>query len=336
MKILATGGAGFIGSHTVLRLLEDGHEVVVFDNLTNSDPIVLERVAELTRREASLVVGDVTSSADLAALFQAHDFDSVVHFAGLKSVGESVEQPLKYFQQNVAGTLKLLTAMQSAGVFDLVFSSSATVYGIPDIIPADENAPTGAVNPYGRSKLMIEQILADVVESDPRWSIALLRYFNPVGAHPSGKIGENPSDEPNNLMPYITQVAVRRRPYLKIFGNDYDTADGTGIRDYIHVMDLADGHLAAIEKTQVDRALHIWNLGTGRGTSVMELVAAFQNATGREVPYEVTDRRPGDAAAIWADVSKAKEELGWVAKRSIADACRDAWAWQSANPDGYA
>jgi UDP-glucose 4-epimerase len=335
MRILATGGAGFIGSHTVLRLLEDGHDVVVFDNLTNSDPIVLERLAELTQREAELVVGDITSSADLAALFTAHDFDSVVHFAGLKSVGESVEDPLTYFQQNVAGTLTLLTAMQAAGIFDLVFSSSATVYGIPELVPADETAATQALNPYGRTKLMIEQILQEIARADSRWSVALLRYFNPVGAHPSGRIGENPSDIPNNLMPYITQVAVRRLPFVRVFGDDYDTVDGTGVRDYVHVMDLADGHLAAIERIHKDRRLHIWNLGTGQGTSVMELINAFRGATGQEIPYEIGVRRPGDAAAIWADVTKAKDELGWEARRSIEDACRDAWAWQSTNPNGY-
>jgi len=335
MKILATGGAGFIGSHTVLILLEAGHDVVVLDDLSNANPISMERVSELAGRQPTLVIGDVGDPEDLGSLFSEHDFDSVVHFAGLKSVGESVVSPLKYFSVNVGGTLHLLSAMADAEVFDIVFSSSATVYGTPVVIPATEASPTEALNPYGRTKLIIEHILRDIAAADDRWSVALLRYFNPVGAHPSGRIGEDPVNIPNNLMPYVTQVAARRLPYLKVFGDDYDTPDGTGIRDYIHVMDLARGHLAALGKIRQDRGVHTWNLGTGAGTTVLELVNAFKSATGQEVPYEITPRRPGDPAAVWADVTKAKEELGWESALSLEDACRDAWAWQAANPDGY-
>jgi len=335
MKILATGGAGFIGSHTVLLLLEAGHDVVVLDNLSNASPISMEQVAELAGRQATLVIGDITDTQGLTRLFSEHEFDSVVHFAGLKSVGESVASPLKYFSVNVGGTLHLLSAMADAEVFDIVFSSSATVYSIPGVMPVTEASPTEALNPYGRTKLIIEHILRDVAAADNRWSVGLLRYFNPIGAHPSGLIGEDPSDIPNNLMPYITQVAARRLPYLKVFGDDYETPDGTGVRDYIHVMDLAGGHLAALAKIRRDRGVHTWNLGTGSGTSVLELVNAFMSATGQEVPYEITSRRPVDLASVWADATKAKEELGWESALSLEDACRDAWAWQSANPDGF-
>jgi UDP-glucose 4-epimerase len=335
MKILATGGAGFIGSHTVLLLLEAGHDVVVLDNLSNANAISMERVAELAGSQPTLIVGDVTDPEDLARLFSEHDFDSVVHFAGLKSVGESVSLPLEYFRVNVGGTLHLLSAMADAEVFNIVFSSSATVYGNPEVIPVTESSPTEALNPYGRTKLIIEHILRDIAAADNRWSVALLRYFNPIGAHSSGRIGEDPTDIPNNLMPYVTQVAARRLPYLKVFGDDYETPDGTGVRDYIHVMDLARGHLAALGRISNERGVHTWNLGTGAGTSVLELVNAFMSSTGQEVPLEVTSRRPGDPASIWADATKAREELGWESALSLEDACRDAWAWQSANPDGF-
>ncbi len=336
MKVLVTGGAGYIGSHTVLDLLEDGHDVIVVDDLSNSSPIALERVAGLAGRGAELVVADVTDRTALAAAFEGRGIEAVIHFAGLKSVGESSERPLEYWRVNVGGTITLLEVMGEAGVFDLVFSSSATVYGRPEHIPVTEDAPIGQVaNPYGRTKLVIEQLLEDVQTADDRWSIARLRYFNPVGAHESGRIGEDPNDVPNNLMPFITQVGVRRQPYLRVFGNDYDTPDGTGVRDYIHVEDLAEGHLAALDKIHEDRDLHTWNLGTGHGTSVLQLVNAFERATDTEIPYEVVDRRPGDIDAVWADVSLAEEELGWRASRSVEDMCADAWRWQSQNPDGY-
>jgi len=335
MHVLVTGGAGYLGSHTVLDLLEDGHVVTVVDDLSNSSPLSLERVAELAGRGAELLVADVTDAAALDAAFDGREVDAVVHFAGLKAVGESWERPLDYWRVNVGGTLTLVEAMTRHGVFDLVFSSSATVYGDPEAVPVTEASPTGSTNPYGRTKLVVEHLLEDLAVGDDRWSIARLRYFNPVGAHPSGHIGEAPQDTPNNLMPYVTQVAVRHLPYLRVFGNDYPTPDGTGVRDYIHVEDLAEGHLAALAKIGEARGLHTWNLGTGSGTSVLELVGAFESATGAEIPYAVVDRRPGDVAAIWADPAAAERDLGWRATRSVEEMCADAWRWQSQNPDGY-
>ncbi len=335
MRLLVTGGAGYIGSHTVVQLLEAGHDVVILDDLSNSSELAVERVAEITGRGADLVVGDITDEDAVDRVFASHAFDAVVHFAGLKSVGESVTEPVRYYRTNVGGTLVLVDVMARHGVFDLVFSSSATVYGDPAAIPVDETAPTSTTNPYGATKLMIEEILRDVAAADPRWSIALLRYFNPVGAHRSGLIGEDPAEDPNNLMPFISQVAVRKQPVLRVFGNDYDTPDGTGVRDYIHVVDLAAGHLKALERIGADRAVHTWNLGTGHGTSVLEMVAAFESAAGTEIPYEIAPRRPGDVAAVWADPSKAQRELGWRAERTIEDMCADAWRWQRQNPHGY-
>jgi UDP-glucose 4-epimerase len=335
MRILVTGGAGYIGSHTALELLEAGHDVVAFDNLSNASRVALDRVAEITGRRAELVVGDVTDADALGNVFAAHSFDAVIHFAGLKSVGESVANPLAYFDASVTGTIHLVQAMKKAGLFDLVFSSSACVYGIPTVLPATELTPTAPLNPYGRSKLMVEKVLEDLHASDARWSVAVLRYFNPVGAHPSGRIGEAPNDVPNNLMPFVSQVAVGKRPLLRIFGDDYDTPDGTGVRDYVHVVDLARGHLSALDVIQSKRGMHLWNLGTGTGTSVMQLVRAFEEATGRKIPFEVVGRRAGDPAAVWADVSKAARELDWKATRTIENMCRDAWRWQSSNPQGY-
>ena len=335
MTILVTGGAGYIGSHTVVQLLESGHDVVIVDDLSNSSELAVERVAEIAGRGAELVVGSVLDRPLLDEVFEAHDIESVIHFAGLKAVGESVDRPLDYYRTNVGGAISLLEAMAAHGVFDLVFSSSATVYGDPAAVPVTEEMPTATTNPYGATKLMIEQILTDVAAADDRWAIALLRYFNPVGAHASGRIGEDPADVPNNLMPYITQVAVRKQPFLKVFGNDYPTHDGTGVRDYIHVVDLAAGHLKALDRITHHRGAHTWNLGTGHGTSVLELVAAFEEASGTEIPYEVTGRRPGDIAAVWADPSKAERELGWRAEKTIQDMCADSWRWQEQNPDGY-
>lgn len=335
MTILVTGGAGYIGSHTVLDLLEAGIDVVVVDDLSNASPLSLERVAELAGRGAELVVADITDTAALDDVFTRYAIEGVIHFAGLKAVGESWDIPLEYWRVNVGGTLSLLTAMERAGVFDLVFSSSATVYGDPETVPVTEASPVGSTNPYGRTKLVIEHLLEDLRAGNDRWSIARLRYFNPVGAHPSGRIGESPQDTPNNLMPYITQVAVRRQPFLRVFGDDYPTPDGTGVRDYIHVEDLAEGHLAALARIREVRGLHTWNLGTGTGTSVLEMVRAFESAANTEIPYEVVERRSGDIAAIWADPTAAERDLGWRATRTVADMCADAWRWQSQNPDGY-
>ena len=336
MAILVTGGAGYIGSHTVLALLEAGAEVVVLDNFSNSSPEALVRIEKLTSQPVNFVEGDVRDRRLLDRVFVEHNISSVVHFAGLKAVGESVDKPLGYYDNNVNGTLVLCQAMSSAGVFQLVFSSSATVYGDPDTMPVHEEMPTGKpTNPYGTSKLMVEMILRDLCSSDPRWSVALLRYFNPVGAHASGLIGEDPQGIPNNLLPYISQVAVGRRERLSVYGNDYPTPDGTGVRDYIHVMDLAEGHLAALETLKQKSGSHIWNLGTGRGYSVLEMVQAFEKVSGRAVPYTLAPRRPGDVAQCWADPDKAERELGWRAKRGLDDMMADAWRWQSKNPMGY-
>ncbi|MBG14095.1 MAG: UDP-glucose 4-epimerase GalE [Alcanivorax sp.] len=333
--VLVTGGAGYIGSHTVLLLLEAGRRVLVLDNLSNSSRESLERVAAITGKRAEFVEGDIRDTALLDRLFQEHRIGSVIHFAGLKAVGESVAQPLRYYDCNVTGSLRLLEAMDRAGVRHLVFSSSATVYGDPASVPIREDFPLSATNPYGATKLHIEDMLRDLHRADPRWSVALLRYFNPVGAHESGRIGEDPNGEPNNLMPYVAQVAVGKREQLRVFGDDYDTPDGTGVRDYIHVMDLAEGHLAALDALARDGGLITTNLGTGRGYSVLEMVRAFAAASGREVRYQIAERRPGDVASCYADPAHAKKVLGWEAKRGIDTMCADHWRWQSENPNGY-
>lgn len=336
MNILVTGGAGFIGSHTIVELIEAGHDVVAYDNLCNSSPVVFERLEAITGQAIEFVEGDIRDSAKLAEVFASRDFDCVIHFAGLKAVGESVEKPIEYYDNNVGGTVKLLEAMRDAGCANIIFSSSATVYGTPEKLPLTEDMSKGATtNPYGASKSIIEDILIDVQHAYPQMNVVLLRYFNPVGAHKSGTMGEDPSGIPNNLMPYVTQVAVGKLERLGVFGNDYDTPDGTGVRDYIHVMDLASGHVAALKALGPEGGVHIFNLGTGRGTSVLELVAAFEDATGVEVPYEIKPRRVGDVAACYADCSKARDELGWEARYDIRDMCADAWRWQSMNPRGY-
>ncbi len=333
--VLVTGGAGYIGSHTVLELLRTGHRVVVLDNLSNASPEALRRVESITGAKAPLVVGDVRDEALLARLLGQHDFGSVIHFAGLKAVGESVAKPLAYYDNNVTGTQVLLRCLREAGVRRFVFSSSATVYGDPQSVPLDENAPTGPTNPYGRSKWMVEFMLRDLAAAEPDWGIAILRYFNPVGAHESGLIGEDPSDIPNNLMPFVAQVAVGRRPRLSVFGSDWPTHDGTGVRDYIHVVDLALGHVAALDRLYAHRGEFTVNLGTGKGYSVLEMVRAFEKASGRPVPYEFVPRRPGDIAECWADPARARALLGWQATRDIDTMCADAWRWQSGNPLGY-
>ena len=329
MKILVTGGAGFIGSHTVVELVLDGHEPVVFDNFVNAKPSVLDRVEIITGYGVQVVRGDVRDLDALETLFSDGAFDAVIHFAGLKAVGESVANPLDYFENNVGGSVAILKTMGRHGVDTLVFSSSATVYGDPTVLPTPEDAdlqpPT---NPYGRSKLMVEEILGDVAVAAPEMRIGVLRYFNPVGAHESGLIGEDPADVPNNLMPYIAQVATERLPRLSVFGGDYDTPDGTGVRDYIHVVDLARGHVAAMRHLAAHPGLHIWNLGTGHGTSVLELVDAFERAAGVAIPYEIVGRRAGDVAATYADPSRAQRELGWTAEYGIDRMCEDAWRWQ--------
>ncbi len=335
MKVLLTGGAGYIGSHTAVECLEAGHEVVVFDNLSNSSVKSLDRVAKITGRQAAFVEGDIRDRAALRRLFERHTIDAVVHFAGLKAVGESVEKPLLYYDNNIGGSVALFEVMAEAGVKAVVFSSSATVYGDPASVPITEEFSLSATNPYGRSKLVIEEILRDVAHADEGWTVALLRYFNPVGAHASGLIGEDPRGIPNNLMPYIAQVAVGRRPHLNVFGGDYPTPDGTGVRDYIHVVDLARGHLAALNRMQALKGVHTWNLGTGRGVSVLEMVRAFEAASGRPVPYHIVARRPGDVAQCWADPSRAAHDLGWRAIHDLARMCEDTWRWQSGNPEGY-
>ncbi len=335
MKVLLTGGAGYIGSHTAVECLEAGHEVVVFDNLSNSSVKSLDRVAKITGRQAAFVEGDIRDRAALRRLFERHTIDAVVHFAGLKAVGESVEKPLLYYDNNIGGSVALFEVMAEAGVKTVVFSSSATVYGDPASVPITEEFSLSATNPYGRSKLVIEEILRDVAHADEGWPVALLRYFNPVGAHVSGLIGEDPRGIPNNLMPYIAQVAVGRRPHLNVFGGDYPTPDGTGVRDYIHVVDLARGHLAALNRMQALKGVHTWNLGTGRGVSVLEMVRAFEAASGRPVPYHIVARRPGDVAQCWADPSRAAHDLGWRAIHDLARMCEDTWRWQSGNPEGY-
>jgi UDP-glucose 4-epimerase len=335
MRILVTGGAGYIGSHTCVELLQAGHDVVVVDNLSNSKEESLRRVQELAGRSLEFHKIDVLDEVGLKAVFERSPVEAVVHFAGLKAVGESVQKPLEYFHTNVTGTLVLCQVMREHRVRNLVFSSSATVYGDPHTVPITEDFPLSATNPYGRSKLMIEEILDNLHKGDPSWNIAILRYFNPIGAHPSGRIGEDPNGIPNNLVPYIARVAVGKYPYLRVFGNDYPTLDGTGIRDYIHVVDLAIGHLRALEKLTSNPGLVTYNLGTGRGYSVLEVVTAFEKACGKSIPYRIIERRPGDIAACFADPTKARQDLGWQAKRGIEEMCVDAWRWQSGNPDGY-
>ena len=335
MRILVTGGAGYIGSHTCLELLEAGNEVVVVDNLSNAGREALRRVEALTGRSVAFYELDLRDTARLEAVFQENRIEAVIHFAGLKAVGESVRLPLEYYDNNIGSTLELCKVMAAHQVWNIVFSSSATVYGEPATTPITEDFPLYATNPYGNSKLFIEQILQDLHTADNRWNVALLRYFNPVGAHPSGRIGEDPRGIPNNLMPFVAQVAVGQRPELKVFGDDYPTPDGTGVRDYIHVVDLAKGHLKAIEKLQASPGVVIYNLGTGKGYSVLEMVRAFEKASGRKVAYRIVARRPGDIATCYADPGKAGRELGWQAEKGIDEMCRDAWRWQSANPNGY-
>ncbi|MBO4287858.1 MAG: UDP-glucose 4-epimerase GalE [Kiritimatiellae bacterium] len=337
MRILVTGGAGFIGSHTCVELQEAGYEVVVVDNLSNSCEESLKRVQEITGKKLTFHKVDILDRAALNAVFaQNGPFDAVIHFAAFKAVGESVKFPLKYYGNNITGTIALCEVMAAHGCKNIVFSSSATVYGQPETVPIKEDFPTpGATNPYGWTKLMMEQVFRDVQKADPEWNIILLRYFNPIGAHASGRIGEDPAGIPNNLMPYVSQVAVGKLKELSVFGNDYPTRDGTGIRDYIHVVDLAIGHVKAIEKLAQKPGLAVYNLGTGRGTSVLEMVRAFEKASGRKVPYVIKPRRPGDIAECWADPSKAAAELGWRAERDIEKMCEDGWRWQSNNPNGF-
>lgn len=334
-KVLVTGGAGYIGAHCVLALFEAGYTPVILDDLSNSNPKVLERLERLAGQRPEFVKGRVQDADLLDRVFAEHEFSAVVHFAAFKAVGESVQKPLDYYRNNVCGTLSVLDAMRRAQVKTFVFSSSATVYGDPEIVPIPEDAPRSATNPYGGSKLVVEEILQDLHIAEPDWRIARLRYFNPIGAHESGLIGEDPSDIPNNLLPYVTQVAVGRLPQLRVFGNDYDTPDGTGVRDYIHVVDLAEGHVAALNYLSDHTGLLTVNLGTGQGVSVLEMVAAFERVSGQKVPYEIVDRRPGDIATCYANPNLAANLLGWRAKRDLEDMCRDAWRWQSGNPHGY-
>jgi UDP-glucose 4-epimerase len=334
-RILITGGAGYIGSHTCIELLNAGHDVVIFDNLCNSSEHALQAIARITNKQPAFTRGDIRDRGALDHVMDEHLFDAVLHFAGLKAVGESVAMPLAYFDNNINGTLNLLHSMAAHGVRTIVFSSSATVYGDPARVPITEDAPTSSTNPYGRSKLIIEQMLMDLHASDPSWHISMLRYFNPVGAHETGEIGEDPQGIPNNLMPYISQVAVGKLPYLRVFGNDYPTPDGTGVRDYIHVTDLARGHIAALEFLASGPQLAVHNLGTGRGYSVLEAIAAFETASGRTIPYQVVGRRPGDVAQCYADPAKAERELGWRAEYGLEEMCRDVWRWQSKHPDGF-
>lgn len=335
MTILVTGGAGYIGTHTVVELLNAGNDVIVLDNLSNSSIEALNRVERITGKSVIFYQGDILNKALLQKVFNDHAINSVIHFAGLKAVGESVAKPLKYYENNVTGTLILCQVMAEFKVKNLVFSSSATVYGDPASLPITEDFPTGATNPYGQSKLMVEHILADVHNADPSWNIARLRYFNPVGAHTSGLIGEDPNDIPNNLMPFIAQVAVGKRAALSVFGDDYPTHDGTGVRDYIHVVDLANGHLKALAKLATKPGLVTYNLGTGQGYSVLDMVHAFEKACGNTIAYQIAPRRPGDIAACYADPTHAREDLGWQATHTLEDMANSSWHWQSTNPNGY-
>lgn len=335
MKVLITGGAGYIGSHTCVELLHAGHDILVVDNLSNSSAESLRRVEQITGKKVPLECVDVRDGGALDRIFSENAFDAVIHFAGLKAVGESVNQPLRYYQNNVQGTLTLCEVMARHNVFNLVFSSSATVYGDPHTVPITEDFPLSATNPYGRSKLMVEEILGDIGKSDARWNFMLLRYFNPVGAHTSGLIGEDPNGIPNNLLPYISQVAVGKLEQLAVFGNDYPTPDGTGVRDYIHVVDLAIGHLKALEKLASNPGVVACNLGTGQGYSVLDMIAAFEKASGKKINYRIAPRRPGDIASCYADPAFALKELNWKAERGVEEMTRDAWNWQKQNPQGY-
>ena len=336
MAILVTGGAGYIGSHTCVELLNEGYDVVVMDNLYNSSKKALDRVAEITGKQVTFYETDMLDRAGVAKIFAEESIDAVIHFAGLKAVGESVAKPIEYYYNNMAGTLVLCDEMRKAGVKNIVFSSSATVYGDPAFVPITEDCPKGKItNPYGQTKSMLEQVLTDIQVSDPEWNVILLRYFNPIGAHKSGKIGEDPKGIPNNLLPYVAQVAIGKLECIGVFGDDYDTPDGTGVRDYIHVVDLAVGHVKAIEKLKEKQGVLVYNLGTGKGYSVLEVVKAFGKACGKELPYVIKPRRPGDIAQCYADPSKAKAELGWEAQYGIEEMCADSWRWQSQNPDGY-
>ncbi len=337
MSILVAGGAGYIGSHTCVELLEAGYEVVVVDNLYNASEESLKRVEKITGKTVTFYEADILDKEALNKIFDAHEIEAVIHFAGYKAVGESVQKPIEYYHNNMTGTLVLCDVMRAHGVKNIVFSSSATVYGDPAQIPITENCPKGQpTNPYGWTKSMLEQVLTDIHTSDNEWNVILLRYFNPIGAHKSGIIGEDPKGIPNNLVPYVAQVAVGKRPCLGVFGNDYDTPDGTGVRDYIHVVDLAAGHVKAIEKLRENPGVEVYNLGTGNGYSVLQVVAAFEKACGHAIPYEIKPRREGDIATCYCDPQKAKEDLGWEAKYGIEEMCEDSWRWQSTNPDGYA
>ena len=334
--ILVTGGAGFIGSHTCVELAEQGHDFVVLDNFSNSSKVVLERLEQITARPVQMIKGDIRDRTLLNSIFTDYSISSVIHFAGLKAVGESCEKPLAYYENNVTGSINLFQAMADSGVKNLIFSSSATVYGDPATLPITEDMPLSATNPYGRSKLMIEDILRDIYKADAGWNIALLRYFNPVGAHSSGMIGEDPAGIPNNLMPYISQVAAGKLQELSVFGNDYPTPDGTGVRDYIHVVDLAKGHVKALDKLLGGKTgIQAWNLGVGKGYSVLDMVQAFERITGQAVPYKIAPRRAGDIAECYADVSKSARELNWTARFTLEDMIADTWRWQSKNPQGY-
>ncbi|WP_019390808.1 UDP-glucose 4-epimerase GalE [Priestia filamentosa] len=335
MTILVTGGAGYIGSHTCVELLNSGHDIAVLDNLSNSSEEALTRVKEITGKDFPFYNVDLLDKEGVERVFEENNFTAVIHFAGLKAVGESVAIPLRYYHNNLTGTFILCEAMQKHNVKNIVFSSSATVYGVPEKSPITEDFPLSATNPYGQTKLMLEQVLGDIANADPEWSVVLLRYFNPFGAHESGQIGEDPKGIPNNLMPYVTQVAIGRLEKLSIFGNDYPTKDGTGVRDYIHVVDLADAHVKALHKANEDKGVHAYNVGTGTGYSVLEMVKAFEKVSGKEVPYQFSPRRPGDIATCFADPTKAYKELNWKATRGLEDMCRDSWKWQSQNKDGY-
>ncbi|MGT2667111.1 UDP-glucose 4-epimerase GalE [Streptococcus rifensis] len=336
MAILITGGAGYIGSHTAVELIAAGYEVVIVDNFSNSSPEVLNRLKTITGKEIPFYEGSILDKVFLRDVFDKHDIVSVIHFAAFKAVGESVEKPLMYYHNNISGTIALLEVMTDVGVKNIVFSSSATVYGMNNQVPFLEEMPTSATNPYGYTKVMMEQILTDVEHSDPEWSVTNLRYFNPIGAHESGLIGEAPNGIPNNLMPYISQVAVGKREQLSVFGDDYDTPDGTGVRDYIHVVDLAKGHVLAVAKNLQEPGAKVYNLGTGIGYSVLDLVKAFEAENGIAIPYQICPRRAGDIATCYANAEKAKTELGWVAEKDLADMVRDTWRWQKNNPNGYA
>ena len=335
MSVLVTGGAGYIGSHTVVELLESGRDVIIVDDFSNSCPEVLNRIKKITNKDFKFYQLDITKEMDLEEIFKLNSIDSVIHFAGYKAVGESVDKPLEYYTNNIGSTLAVLNLMKKYNINKFVFSSSATVYGNPHTCPITEEFPLSTTNPYGSTKLMVEDMLRDICKVDNNFNVAILRYFNPVGAHKSGLIGEDPNDIPNNLMPYISQVAVGKLDILRIFGDDYNTKDGTGVRDYVHVVDLARGHLKALQKLDELPGLVIYNLGTGNGYSVLDMVEAFKEASGREVPYKIIDRRVGDVAICYADPSKANKELGWKAEYGVKDMCEDAWRWQSNNPNGY-